>query len=123
GGGRLERGDRLDAAMVAAVNRHQLRDKGFGPALGPKAAETAIARFRALGYQVVHDKSDWVFAPHDREIQREVCSGWAIAARELAALSVDDIAGWLTRRHALIERGARMRVGHVDFFAQPIATR
>ena len=27
---------RHDAAVIAAVNRHQLTDKGFGPALGPE---------------------------------------------------------------------------------------
>ena len=49
----LEPADRLDEAVIGAVNRHQRRDKGFGPALGPAAASAVIARFGAVGYAVV----------------------------------------------------------------------
>src|SRR6185503_20476683 len=45
--------DRGDAAIIAAVNAHQRRNKGFGPALGPTAAAAAVARFEAVGYTVV----------------------------------------------------------------------
>jgi hypothetical protein len=118
----LEPADPFDAAVIAAVNRHQLGDKGFGPALGPAAAAAAVSRFQAVGYQVVQGASDWVFGAQDQDIQREVLSGWASAARELADLS--DIIDWLTRRRALVDAGlAGMRVGHVDFFARPTATR
>jgi hypothetical protein len=120
----LEPGDPFDAAVIAAVNRHQLGDKGFGPALGPTAATAAPARFQAVGYRVVQGESDWVFGAQDREIQREVLSGWAIAARELGDSPVADIIGWLTRRRALLDAGrAGMRVGHRDFFALPIGAR
>jgi hypothetical protein len=52
--------DPFDVSIAAAVNAHQRNDKGFGPALGPAAAAFAIARFEALGYQVVHGESDWL---------------------------------------------------------------
>lgn len=116
--------DPFDAAIIAAVNRHQRRDKGFGPALGPAAAGEAIARFQQVGYAVASGASDWAFAPHDREIQNEVLSGWASAARELADLALPDIVDWLARRRDLVAAGrATMRVGHVDLFARPIAAR
>jgi hypothetical protein len=116
--------DPLDAAIIAAVNRHQRRDKGFGPALGPAAAAAAIARFQQVGYAVVSGTSDWVFAPRDREIQTEVLSGWASAVRELDDLSLPDIVGWLARRRDLVAAGrTTMRVGHVDVFARPIGAR
>src|SRR5215831_11561919 len=34
--------DPCDAAVIAAVNAHQRTDKGFGPALGPAAANFAV---------------------------------------------------------------------------------
>jgi SAM-dependent methyltransferase len=116
--------DPLDAAVIAAVNRHQQTDKGFGPALGPGAAEAAIAGFKKANYTVVHGRSDWHLAPRDHEIQRDMLAGWAGAAREIGALSLADAAAWLTRRRDLVAAGrSTITVGHVDLFARPIGTR
>ena len=75
--------DPLDTAIISAVNAHQRTDKGFGPALGPSAAGSAIARFESLGYSLVSGESDWVIGPDDREMQNELLEGWASAAREI----------------------------------------
>jgi SAM-dependent methyltransferase len=116
--------DPFDTAITAAVNAHQRTDKGFGPALGPAAAAFAIARFEALGYSVARGASDWVLRPDDREMQTEILTGWATAVHEMATLSPADIAAWLARRRAAIAAGhSSLRVGHVDFFATPSATR
>jgi SAM-dependent methyltransferase len=116
--------ERLDRAVIAAVNRHQLGDKGFGPALGPQAASVAVERLARLDYQVIQGSSDWIFAADDRDIQIEVVSGWAVAAREMGTLKTDDIVDWLARRRAAIAHGrASMRVGHIDFFAWPKGMR
>jgi SAM-dependent methyltransferase len=116
--------DPLDAAVIAAVNRHQQTDKGFGPALGPRAAEAAIARFKAAGYAVVHGRSDWQLLPRDHDIQRDMLAAWAGAVREIGALSLPDAAAWLTRRRDLLAAArSSIKVGHVDFFARPIGTR
>jgi SAM-dependent methyltransferase len=116
--------DPLDAAIAAAVNAHQRTDKGFGPALGPAAATFAIARFEALGYSVARGVSDWAMGPDDLEIQFEILDGWASAAHEIGALPLADITGWLKRRREAVAAGcASLRVGHVDFFATPSATR
>ena len=120
----LDPADPLDSAVIDAVNQHQRGDKGFGPALGPEAAATAPSRFEAIGYAVTEGASDWVFGPKDAEIQTEVLTGWAVAAREIGESSIGDIIGWLARRRDHIAAGrSSMRVGHVDFFARPIATR
>jgi SAM-dependent methyltransferase len=114
----------FDAAIVAAVNKHQLRDKGFGPALGPMAASTAIAQFKSLGCSIVQGMADWIIEPHDREFQMEIFAGWAGAAREIGDLSLADTVGWLTyRRDAVTAGRSSVRVGHVDIFARPTGTR
>jgi hypothetical protein len=116
--------DPLDAAIIATVNAHQRTDKGFGPALGPTAASAAIARFEVLGYSVVHGKSDWVIGSQDREFQLEILGGWASAARDMGDLPLANTVEWLTRRRDAVAAGrSSIRIGHVDFFAAPMATR
>jgi hypothetical protein len=113
-----------DAAIMAAVNAHQRGDKGFGPALGPTAAAAAVARFTAVGYAVTHDTADWVIGPRDRDMQNELLTGWAGAARERGSPPFNETIAWLTRRRGLVAAGrSSIRVGHVDFFASPIASR
>jgi hypothetical protein len=124
GSATLAPGDPFDAEMVAAVNRHQRRDKGFGPALGPQAAAQALARFEAVGYGVVQGRSDWSFGPDDGAIQEQVLAGWATAASELGDVPLDRIAAWITRRRELAADGrARLQVGHIDLFATPTGRR
>jgi hypothetical protein len=116
--------DPLDAKIAAAVSAHQRTDKGFGPALGPAATDFAIARFEALGYSVVHGASDWEIGPDDFEMQAELLAGWASAARAIGALSPADTTAWLRRRRDVLAEGrSSVGIGHVDFFATPIATR
>jgi hypothetical protein len=106
------------------VNSHQRRDKGFGAALGSGAASQAIARFEAVGYRVIHGPADWNCGPSEREIQTEIFSGWASAAREGGEMRLADIVEWLTfRRDQIAAKRSSLRVGHVDFFAAPMATR
>jgi hypothetical protein len=116
--------DPLDSRLVDAVNRHQRTDKGFGPALGPSAAQAAIAAFERVGYAVTHGLADWEFGPQDREIQTEILSGWAAAAREIGGVPPREIIAWLKRRRELIAAGrSSIRVGHVDLLARPTGTR
>jgi SAM-dependent methyltransferase len=120
----FEPSDPFDAAVIDAVNAHQRRDKGFGPALGPLAAKTAITRFEAVGYAVMHGQADWIFGPDDREIQLEILSGWAGVSRETGHLSLADTVEWLTGRRAALAAGrSSIRVGHVDIFGRPTGTR
>lgn len=118
----FEPADPVDVRMIEAVNQHQRRDKGFGPALGPTAAVEAIARFETLRYAVVHGKSDWTFGRLDCEIQADLLAGWAAAAHEVGDLTLAEINAWLTRRRDQIASGrSSIRVGHIDFFARPPA--
>jgi len=114
----------LDADIVAAVNRHQHGDKGFGPALGPDAVASAKVIAERVGYSFIEGSSDWRFGVTDQAIQRDVLRGFANAAGELRDLPDARIADWLARRLELVDaRASSMRVGHVDFFAMPMPIR
>jgi hypothetical protein len=116
--------DSLDEKIVAAVNRHQRTDKGFGPALGPTAARAAVERFESVGYAVVQGAADWNFGPQDRDIQNETLAGWATAAREIGDPPLSATIEWLTHRRELVTAGrSSIRVGHIDWFARPTETR
>jgi hypothetical protein len=116
--------DPFDSVIVSSVNAHQRTNKGFGPALGPLAASTAIASFEALGYSIVSGPSDWIIGPNDRTMQNELLDGWANATCELARVPAAEIASWRQRRANAASAGrSTIRVGHVDFFAFPSSTR
>jgi hypothetical protein len=114
--------DPQHAAIIAAVNAHQRRDKGFGPALGPSAVSAAVSCFERVGYVVGQGTADWIIHQDDCEMQNAILSGWAIAARETGALSLEAVAEWLQRRRAAVAAGtSTIRIGHVDLFASPNA--
>jgi hypothetical protein len=116
--------DAVDKKIIAAVNAHQRTDKGFGPALGPEAASEAVEGFKRVGYSVVQGRSDWVFGHDDREIQLDILSGWAHAAREIGDVPLPDVIEWLTRRRDHVAAGrSSIRVGHLDLFATPTGNR
>ena len=120
----LEPFDKSDPDIIAAVNSHQLGDKGFGPALGPHAANALIDHVVAIGYDAVRGPSDWLIRPEDSDMQRAVVTQWAQIAQEMSTLPTAAIASWLARRIAAIDAGElTLRVGHTDVFAFPTETR
>jgi hypothetical protein len=115
---RPERPD--DEWLVGVVNRHQLGDKGFGPALGPAAASRAIAQFSAIGYEVRREHSDWTLGPADRVLQGELIAGWSHAAREMEPGQLERIDRWdAERRHSATAGELTITVGHEDIAAWP----
>ena len=113
-----------DLELLTGFNLHQRTDKGFGPALGPTAAAHAAKRFEEVGYAVVQGHSDWMFGPDDRAIQDALFAAWADIGLLTTTISPDQIAEWLTWRQSYLAQGrSKLRVGHVDIFAQPIGTR
>jgi len=116
--------DPLDTRVVGAFNRHQLSDKGFGPALGPRAARVTVEALERVGYAVKSGQSDWQFGPEDAEIQLELIAGFAAAARETGVVALEDLVGWIARRREAITDGtASLLIGHLDVFAQTTDTR
>jgi hypothetical protein len=113
--------DPLDALIISRVNTHQLGNKGFGPALGPRAVASAQKIFRALGYSLNQGTSDWIAGTADVRFQVELLTGWLQAAREIGDLAPDTLEDWFRRRCDAVEAGKlTLTVGHVDFFAQPL---
>lgn len=111
----------LDREVIEAVNRHQGRDKGFGPALGPSANGRLAILAAAQGYWVEVRTSDWRIRRSERELQAALIRGWSGAAREEAPASDQaEIAHWEAVRLAAVERGcSRIIVGHRDLLAIP----
>lgn len=107
--------DADDEAVRALVNAHQRSDKGFGPALGPDSGARTAQALTDAGYRVIVEKSDWVIGPDQAELQRQLMSGWADAAVELAPAETGRIRAWQSRRLAHVDAGtSTVRVGHDD---------
>lgn len=127
----LEPPEPLDGLVIALVNGHQGRDKGFGPALGPSATRTLPRLGRSLGCEIQTAQSDWELDPAATKIQEALMSGWAEAAREqireATRASGDDIEPrmrsldrWLDARLGHVAAGrSRLRVGHQDLLLLP----
>lgn len=118
---RCSPGEPEDDMVRDLVNRHQRTDKGFGPALGPDAAQAAARAFAALGYRVHQERSDWVLAGDVPDLQTQLIVGWAEAAETIAPERGPLLRDWKARRLAHVAAGrSRLIVGHDDLAAWPV---
>jgi hypothetical protein len=107
-----------DGAILAAFHLDQGRDKGFGPAAGPRAPDALAAAFRGEGYEVVTGSSAWRLSPGtDGALLAELAEGTAAAVRGTGSLPDAVVAAWLEARRS----GAACTVGHADLAAYPLA--
>lgn len=115
--------DTDDETVHAAFLRHQRRDKGFGPALGPTAVAHASQVLKAAHYQVRQAPSDWPIDP-SRSVSvpllTAMIEGMAAAASEQDPDASTVIQAWRSRRQACANR-SRLVVGHADLLAWPQA--
>jgi SAM-dependent methyltransferase len=102
-----------DADLAAAFRRHQVGDKGFGPAAGPMAPGLLAAAFDAAGYRVSDGDSGWRLGAGDEPLIAELAAGFAAAVRETGLVPNAKVAEWL----AVSRAGAL--VGHTDTLALP----
>jgi hypothetical protein len=110
--------DPEDEAVRELVNIHQQTDKGFGPALGPAAADTAARAFDTLGYEVWRAASDWELGADSAALQAQLIEGWAGAAEAIAPERAALLRDWKARRLAHVAAGrSRVVVGHEDMAA------
>lgn len=103
-----------DSQMAAAFNRHQMTDKGFGPAAGPTAAGLLADQLRLEDYTVMEGESPWVLGQNDRSLLEELQRGHALAVLETKALDDKAVETWIK-----VIRAAAV-VGHTDVFATPV---
>lgn len=110
----------FDDAVLNAFGLHQKRDKGFGPAAGPDAAEALAGAFRAAGYTVETGDSPWVLKPSDNALVQELLAGIAGAVRETGLIAKSSLDDWLFYRQAIADqKGSRLITGHTDILACP----
>ena len=109
-----------DTAVRDALCRHQRRDKGFGPALGPAAAGYMAERWGGHGYEVRAVESDWHLAVEDDALQSAYVAVQLAAALDDGTLAADRVQAWADRRRGHIAAGtSRLVVGHRDVLAIP----
>lgn len=99
-----------DQQIVAAFNRHQMRDKGFGEAAGPTAAALLVDQLRINEYSVVEGDSPWQLTVRDKVLLNELVESTARAARE-AGLDDATVERWRGIQHTATI------IGHTDIFA------
>jgi SAM-dependent methyltransferase len=110
-----------DRHVRMAINSHQRREKGFGPALGPTAAAQTHKIFASSGFRVTSGRSDWQVTPADEAVQKALIEGCELAAREMVPEREADLAIWRQRRLAHVAAGrSRLTVGHRDLLAVPM---
>jgi SAM-dependent methyltransferase len=106
-----------DEPIRQAVNRHQRTDKGFGPALGPQAAQAVEAVFGAQGYKLSKGRSDWRIGPDSVLLQQTLLDDWTQAAILIDPALQDRFVNWRQRREqCLAAARSALTVGHLDGF-------
>jgi hypothetical protein len=119
--GRLEfrpRNDEFDLEITRRFVAHQRTDKGFGPALGPDAADHLAERLQKAGRRVTLRHSDWRLGPVDRPLLEALLEGLIGAARAVA----DDqlLEYWASERRRELQAGElSVTVGHLDLLSLP----
>jgi hypothetical protein len=107
-----------DGDMAASLNAHQRTDKGFGPALGPDAADRLADLLAPYGYRVRRAKSPWRLDAAQAALQIATTEGFAASGLALGTCSSEVAADWLAFRRGAALAGS-MIVGHDDLLALP----
>jgi SAM-dependent methyltransferase len=102
-----------DNQIMAAFHRHQLTDKGFGPAAGPTAPEELSDQLKLNGFTVSEGDSPWQLDARDRSLIEELQRTHAMAVLETKAVDAKTVEAWVK-----VKRAAAF-VGHSDIFAVP----
>lgn len=103
----------LDERVVAAFNRHQRGDKGFGPALGPAAGETLVRLCERHRYVTRSGDSPWRLLPVHAALIATLTDGFARAAGEIDPALREALVDW-AEGHATARA---VTIGHRDVFA------
>lgn len=107
----------LDEIVTAAFNQDQLRDKGFGPALGLHATDYLKEHLESAGYRVQIAPSPWQLNGEYKELVRELINGIsnAVSIYDIDAAALNE---WKVFRLQHLEDGDCF-IGHLDLLALP----
>ena len=111
-----EPGHPLDKTVLAAFNRDQRRDKGFGPALGPDAGNRLIETLKKAEFEVHGADSPWLLDADDVLLVNRLIEGMAKAVVEYTELDLTALADWIEFRQLNATSGT-CKIGHTDVLA------
>lgn len=104
-----------DDTIKTLLNLHQLKNKGFGNALGPEAGNYFASALLQLGRNCETDDSDWTINAQSQALQHAIVDGWAPAALDQDDNYSELIERWHSRRREIIQQAqSSLTVGHVD---------
>ncbi|MGQ7846880.1 class I SAM-dependent methyltransferase [Granulosicoccus sp. 3-233] len=113
--------EQYDVRTMALLNRHQLGNKGFGPAMGPQAGQ-ALAKLLSRHQQCQVERSDWQIGPRQQALQQALLAGWLAAAEELAPAEADALEQWHAHRlDHIASMESSLDVGHTDILSLPLS--
>lgn len=110
----------LDELVLTTFNQDQLRDKGFGPALGPHATDYLKTQLEHAGYTVQLAQSPWVLTGEQHQLVEALITGIASAVVHYADIDANALNSWKTFRLEHAATG-RCTLGHWDLLALPVA--
>jgi len=112
-----------DRFMIAALETHQHRDKGSGPAMGAQASRHLREAFYRRGYHVREATSPWRLGFESLALAESLLAGWRSALHEQLPQQISRIDRWHDERlEGLMRDKLTLTVGHRDLFATPMAT-
>lgn len=108
----------LDETVLEAFNMDQLRDKGFGPALGPNATDYLKMKLENAGYQIQVAPSPWQLSGEQQSLVENLIEGIAKAVAENYGIDSNALREWKTYRLQHATTGSCV-IGHWDLLALP----
>ena len=106
--------------ICGLINRHQRRDKGTGPALGPLAAIRLGELLRDRGYITKCHPSHWILGHEDSLLKKALIADWSHSALEECPDEEKKILSW---RHSCLSLADStdgiLEVSHLDILALP----
>ncbi len=112
----------LDGVIGAAFNAHQRRITKGRRLLGPDAARAAVHAFRSAGFDVATRATPWLLGSESAALAATWFAGWLGAASEQRPELTMNAGGYGSWRLGNAADGRlRVRVGHLDLLARPMA--
>ena len=111
----------FDRTVLRAFRRDQGRDKGLGPAIGPRAPQVLHAMLAARGFEVATSPSDWrIPATAAAMLDDIVTEHGRVATRHLPAYRAAIDRWYADRLRQIDRRRLAIRIGHRDSLALPV---